>query len=92
VDQEVVDGYCDEEEAAQPGVQTSCRDEDGPAPPPQDDPARALAQRDAERDSIGSVVGPVMGLAPGDVPDLAVLLFGPVARGTVVGLSRSVPG
>jgi hypothetical protein len=28
-----------------------------------------------------------MGLTPSDVPDLAVLLFGPVARGTEVGLS-----
>jgi hypothetical protein len=28
-----------------------------------------------------------MGLAPSDVPDLAVLLFGPLARGTEVGLA-----
>jgi hypothetical protein len=28
-----------------------------------------------------------MGLAPSDVPDLAVLLFGPVARGTEVRLA-----
>ena len=88
VDQEVKDGYCDEEEKA-PGIQNGCRTDGPPAPPSaSDDPARALApQREVERAAIGSVVGPVMGLAPAEVPDLAVLLFGPVARGTEVGLA-----
>jgi phospholipid/cholesterol/gamma-HCH transport system substrate-binding protein len=86
-DQEVIDGYCDEEEAAQPGVQNGCREEEGSSPAPQDDPARALAPREVERAAIGAAVGPVMGVAPQDVPDLAVLLFGPMARGTQVGLS-----
>ena len=88
VDQEVEDGYCDEEEKA-PGIQNGCRADGPPAPPgAADDPARALAPlRERERLAIGSVVGPVMGVAPTEVPDLAVLLFGPVARGTEVSLS-----
>jgi phospholipid/cholesterol/gamma-HCH transport system substrate-binding protein len=85
---EVEDGYCDEQEEA-PGIQEECvREEE---PPPSSlavaEPARALAQRDVERATVGAAVGPVMGLAPRDVPDLAVLLFGPVARGTSVGLA-----
>ena len=38
---------------------------------------------------IDRVVAPVLGVRTADVPDLAHLLFGPVARGTVVGLSTS---
>jgi phospholipid/cholesterol/gamma-HCH transport system substrate-binding protein len=97
-DVEVVDGYCDEEEQANPGVQNGCdgRGEDAeqgpPAPPaaavdPTADPARALAPREVDRAAVGAVVGPVLGVAPRDVPDLAVLLFGPVARGTTAGLA-----
>jgi phospholipid/cholesterol/gamma-HCH transport system substrate-binding protein len=88
VDQEVEDGYCDEQEKA-PGIQNGCREAASPAPPSaSDDPARALApQRELERAAVGAVVGPVMGLAPTEVPDLAVLLFGPIARGTQVGLA-----
>ena len=33
---------------------------------------------------VGSLVGPQMGLEPDQVPDIATLLFGPVARGTEV--------
>jgi hypothetical protein len=51
------------------------------------DPALALASPQGQRRVMGSVLGPVMGLAPNDVPDLAYLLFGPMARGTEVGLS-----
>ena len=91
VDQEVVDGYCDREEEAQPGVQNGCREDEGGGEEGGQsaaaDPARALAQRDVERATIGAAVGPVMGMAPSDVPDLAVLLFGPMARGTQVGLA-----
>jgi phospholipid/cholesterol/gamma-HCH transport system substrate-binding protein len=83
---EVEDGYCDEQEEA-PGIQDECVRDDPPPPSPALEPARALAQRDVERATVGAAVGPVMGLAPKDVPDLAVLLFGPVARGTQVGLS-----
>ncbi len=82
---EPVDGYCDREEAASPGVTTSCRDGQGSQP---FQPARALAPVRADRRAVGATVGPVLGVAADEVPDLAVLLFGPVARGTVVGLSR----
>jgi virulence factor Mce-like protein len=88
VDQEVTDGYCDEEEKA-PGIQNGCPREESP-PPGVDaasQPAVALAQRDRDRTAVGAVVGPVLGVPPGDVPDLAVLLFGPLARGTQVGLA-----
>ena len=51
------------------------------------DPAAALAGPAAqERAVMSSVLAPVMGVSPQDVPDLAFLLFGPVARGTEVGL------
>jgi phospholipid/cholesterol/gamma-HCH transport system substrate-binding protein len=39
-----------------------------------------------EQDVVNSVVGPVMGRAAGDVPDLATLMFGPLARGGQVNL------
>jgi phospholipid/cholesterol/gamma-HCH transport system substrate-binding protein len=89
VDREVEDGYCDEEEQA-PGVQNGCPRDGGSGTMPAAEPARALAQpqspRERDRAAVGAAVGPVMGLASSDVPDLAVLLFGPVARGTEVGL------
>ena len=40
----------------------------------------------AERQVVDSVAGPAMGVAPSDVPDVASLLFGPLARGTQVSL------
>ena len=88
VDIEVTDGYCDEEEKA-PGIQNGCHEPapPGPAASASDDPARALAQRDRDRAAVNAVIGPILGLAPPDVPDLAVLLFGPLARGTEVGLA-----
>jgi phospholipid/cholesterol/gamma-HCH transport system substrate-binding protein len=88
VDIEVEDGYCDEEEKA-PGIQNGCRPDGPPAPvpAPASDPARALAQRDRDKEAVNAVIGPVLGLAPQDVPDLGVLLFGPLARGTEVALS-----
>jgi virulence factor Mce-like protein len=51
------------------------------------DPAVALASPQGQRRVMGAVLGPVLGVAPDDVPDLAYLLFGPMARGTEVGLS-----
>ncbi|MDP9405496.1 MAG: MCE family protein [Actinomycetota bacterium] len=51
------------------------------------DPAVALATPQGQRQVMGAVLGPVLGVAPDDVPDLAYLLFGPMARGTEVGLS-----
>lgn len=82
---EPVDGYCDEQEARSPGVDTSdCRAQQTSA-----QPARALAApREQERAAVGALTGPLLGLAPDDVPDLAVLLFGPVARGTEAALTR----
>ena len=50
-------------------------------------PAVALASPQGQRRVMGAVLGPVLGVAPDDVPDLAFLLFGPMARGTEVGLS-----
>jgi phospholipid/cholesterol/gamma-HCH transport system substrate-binding protein len=89
---EPVDGYCDEYEQSHPGVQAEgCHVSDGspPAPPASAvaDPARALTPQAGERAAIGAVAGPVMGVPASEVPDLAVLLFGPVARGTTVGLA-----
>ncbi|HEX8001356.1 MAG TPA: MCE family protein [Mycobacteriales bacterium] len=40
-----------------------------------------------ERDAVRRLLAPDMGVAPEDVPDLAVLLFSPVLRGTVVNAS-----
>ncbi len=40
-----------------------------------------------ERDLVDPLLAPVMGVSGSQVPDIATLLFGPMARGTVVGLS-----
>ena len=84
---EPVDGYCDRQEAASPGVDSTCpgRQSQGAA---LFEPARALVPVSAERRTVGAVIGPILGVRAGEVPDLAILLFGPVARGTVVGLTR----
>lgn len=50
------------------------------------DPASFLAPT-AERRVMGAVLAPVLGVPADEVPDLAYLLFGPMARGTEVGLS-----
>lgn len=49
-----------------------------------DGPTTGLVGSEGERLVIGSLVGPQMGLQPHQVPDIATLLFGPVARGTQV--------
>lgn len=93
VDVEVKDGYCDEEEK-QPGIQNGCRGRgqsgSTSSAAAAGDPTRALAPtrsaRDLDRIAVAAIAGPVMGLAPSEVPDVAVLLFGPIARGTTVGL------
>lgn len=51
------------------------------------DPDKGLAGTAQEQRLLGPVVAPVMGVAPSDVPDLAALLFGPLARGTAVSYS-----
>src|SRR3954447_19612382 len=82
------DGYCDAEEAASPGVTTgNCH---APAPPTGlsaraiSDPVRALGGPD-QREAVGVALSPVLQLSPEDVPDIATLLFGPLARGGTVG-------
>ena len=77
------DGYRDD----QGPDDTEPRDEGSASRTPQDDPAAALASPQGQRAAMGAVIGPVLGVAPDDVPDLAYLLFGPMARGTEVGLS-----
>jgi virulence factor Mce-like protein len=51
--------------------------------------ATALGQPGSpqERDAIRTLLAPDMGVAPADVPDLAVLLLAPVLRGTLVSAS-----
>src|SRR3954452_20408691 len=82
------DGYCDSEEAASPGVTTgNCH---APAPPTGlsaraiSDPVLALGGPD-QREAVGVAVAPVLQLSPDDVPDIATLLFGPLARGGTIG-------
>jgi virulence factor Mce-like protein len=72
------DGYRDDQ-----GPDDSSVDGDAAAA----DPAVALASPQGQRRVMGAVLGPVLGVSPDDVPDLAYLLFGPMARGTEVGLS-----
>ena len=50
-------------------------------------PALYLAEPQVQRQMLDSVVAPVMGVPYDGVPDIAELLFGPVARGTTVGLT-----
>lgn len=56
-------------------------------PPEQSNPPLALASPAGQRAAMRSMVAPVLGVPPEQVPDLAYLLFGPMARGTAVGLS-----
>jgi virulence factor Mce-like protein len=51
------------------------------------DPALYLSQPQVQRQMLNSVVAPVMGVPYDGVPDIAQLLFGPMARGTTVGLT-----
>jgi virulence factor Mce-like protein len=85
------DGYCDAEEQASPGVTTgNCHG--GPAPPGLAGalvaPAGALGGPE-QAQVVATAVAPVLAMHPGDVPDIATLLFGPVARGTTVGYART---
>jgi phospholipid/cholesterol/gamma-HCH transport system substrate-binding protein len=51
------------------------------------DQSSGLAGTAEERAVVDPVVAPVMGVPADQVPDLAALLFGPMARGTAVGHS-----
>ena len=71
------DGYRD----GQPGTTT---------PPPAGvaaNPALYLAGTDVQRGMLDAVVAPVLGVPYDGVPDIAELLFGPMARGATVGLA-----
>jgi phospholipid/cholesterol/gamma-HCH transport system substrate-binding protein len=50
-------------------------------------PALYLAGPQAQRGMLDSVVAPVLGVPYDGVPDIAELLFGPMARGATVGLA-----
>ncbi|MCU1589231.1 MAG: mammalian cell entry protein [Frankiales bacterium] len=86
------DGYCDSEEAAQPGVQTgNCH---GGAAPPAALVARAISDPTtvlgaAQQEAVGTAVAPVLQVPPDEVPDIATLLFGPMARGATVGYAAT---
>lgn len=49
-------------------------------------PSMGNAGTAAERKGFNSVLGPVLGKKPSDVPDVADLLWGPMARGNAVSL------
>jgi hypothetical protein len=51
------------------------------------DPQSGLPGTAEEQQVVDALVAPQMGLPADDVPDLATLLFGPMARGTAVGQS-----
>ena len=80
---EVTDGYCDEYEQSTPGVQEECV-RDGSAGADAQASATPFSPASYDKAAVGAIVAPALGLAPSEVPDVAVLLFAPVARGTVV--------
>ncbi|MFF4687236.1 MCE family protein [Streptomyces sp. NPDC001307] len=61
---------------------TSARSSDGSLPGGADVSATAAEQR-----AVGSLVAPVMGVPADQVPPVATLLFGPLARGTAVSVA-----
>ncbi len=73
----------------QDGFVDSNGPDDSRAPEPEAGPVPGLPSSDtvSQRSVMSSVLAPVMGVSPDEVPDLAYLLFGPMARGTEVGLS-----
>jgi virulence factor Mce-like protein len=46
-----------------------------------------VSATDAEQRAVGSLVAPVMGVPADEVPPVATLLFGPMARGTAVSVA-----
>jgi phospholipid/cholesterol/gamma-HCH transport system substrate-binding protein len=77
--------YTQENLAPRSGVQTGVGNQPGPGSRvPVFDTTSGYAGTQAEQRIIDAVVGPVTGTAPEDVPDIATLLFGPMARGTEV--------
>lgn len=55
-----------------------------PRPAPVVDLSSGFAGTSAERSLVNAVAAPVLGLPAADVPDVATLLFGPIARGMEV--------
>lgn len=81
------DGYCDAEEDASPGVTTgNCHGGNpagGIAARAISDPALALGGP-VQQHQVATAVAPVLQVQPDAVPDIATLLFGPMARGATV--------
>ncbi len=71
----------------QDGFVDSNGPDDTRAPEPESEPGLPSSTTVSQRSVMSSVLAPVMGVSPDEVPDLAYLLFGPMARGTEVGLS-----
>jgi phospholipid/cholesterol/gamma-HCH transport system substrate-binding protein len=84
VTKEVTDGYCDEYEQSNPDVQAECPRDRGGHAPPGSSGATPFSPASYDRAAVGAIVAPALGVRPDEVPDVAVLLFAPVARGTVV--------
>jgi phospholipid/cholesterol/gamma-HCH transport system substrate-binding protein len=83
-----LDGFRDElprDDTGSPGEPQAAENEPASASSPFG-PA-SLSSPAGQRRIINAVVAPVMGTSVDRVPDVAHLLFGPVARGTAVGLS-----
>ncbi len=51
------------------------------------DPTSGHAGTAQEQQVVNVLLAPTMGVQPGEVPDIATLLYGPIARGTVVSQS-----
>jgi phospholipid/cholesterol/gamma-HCH transport system substrate-binding protein len=85
--------------AYHPGEEPRYADRSGPdcrgLPSPQvpapdlhlNDGTRASSASASEQDVIGALVAPVMGVPADQVPPVATLLFGPLARGTAVSVA-----
>ena len=72
--------------------QDGYRDELGPdtsQSPDEESSGAPVSAPAARRAALNTVLAPVLGVDSARVPDVAHLLFGPVARGTVVGLSNA---
>ncbi|GAC1439914.1 MAG: MCE family protein [Mycobacteriales bacterium] len=86
------DGYCDQAEQANGGKPTNCH---GGSAPPGAVSARALTDPavvlggPVQQHAVAAAVAPVLSLPPDAVPDIATLLFGPLARGATVSYSQT---
>ena len=81
---EVTDGYCDDQEQQQ-GVQTECeRESEQQESSGASSGATPFSPASYDAAAVGLAVAPAFGVLPDEVPDIAVLLFAPMARGTEV--------